>query len=177
MDPQLHGWSVERYFGVADMCGAGPYAWVPVASRPGFWYAVWRRVFRNRSATLWVERYFHVANMCRTGRNAWVPVASRPGFWYAVWRRVFRNRSAIQGVGRYSEPVLLNFRWTRYPQCPQPWVRAPLWRWLLECLHALLRELLRGCPKHFRSPGCGHPGLLKILLRILAEISETSQQI
>ena len=23
-----------------DVCRTGPYAWVPVASRPGFWYAV-----------------------------------------------------------------------------------------------------------------------------------------
>ena len=36
-------------------CRTGLYAWVPVASRPGFWYAVWRRVFRNISATIWVE--------------------------------------------------------------------------------------------------------------------------
>ena len=114
--------------------------------------------------------------MCRTGPYAWVPIASRPSFWYAVWRRVFRNRSATQGAGRYCELVLLKFRWTRFPQFPQPSVRAPLRRWLLECLRVLMRDLLRGFPIHFRSPDCGHPGLLKLLLRVLSEISETSQQ-
>ena len=49
---------------------------------------------------------------------------------------------------------MLTFRWTRVPQFPQPRVRAPLRRWLLEYLRVLLRELLRGFPKHFRSPGC-----------------------
>ena len=52
------------------------------SSWPGFWYAVWRRVSRNRSATLWVERYFGEAGMCRNSPYAWVPIASRPGFWY-----------------------------------------------------------------------------------------------
>ena len=151
------------------MCRLGPYDLVPGPSRPGFWYAVWRRVFRNRSATLWVERYFRVANMCRTGPNAWVPVASRTGFWYAVWRRVFRNRSAIQGVGRYSEPVLLNFRWTRYPQCPQPWVRAPLWRWLLECFSKNQQTVPRGSP----CPLLLGFFLLRLLLRVRKSLSKT----
>jgi len=75
---------VERYFGVADMCRTGPYAWVPVASRPGFWYAV---------------RYFGVADMCRTGPYAWVPGASRPGFWYALATRVPQQiRNSLGGA-------------------------------------------------------------------------------
>ena len=75
---------VERYFGVADMCRTGPYAWVPVASRPGVWSAV---------------RYFGVADMCRTGPYAWVPGASRPGFWYALATRVPQQiRNSLGGA-------------------------------------------------------------------------------